>query len=133
MIERIFQSLFGVWLLVMFVMTLFGWRPPESILSEEGVRWAETNLRPDMIAALLVLYGIGAATFLSNRFVALGAAIQAPLAVNMAMYHAFVNQVLLPGGMIAAVFCLCVAALLWLNRASYKPLFQAIPEDRKYV
>ena len=127
MAKRIFQSAFGVWLLVMFVMTLFGWRPPESMLSEQGVRWAEVNLRPDMIAALLLFYGIGAATFLSNRFVALGAAIQAPLAVNMAMYHAFVNQVLIPGGLIATVYCLCVAALLWLNRASYMPLFQAKP------
>ena len=91
---RVFQSAFGLWLLVMFLMTLFGWRPPESILSEAGTQWAEVNLRPDMMAALLVIYGVGAATFLTNRFVALGAAVQAPLAVNMAMYHIFVNQVL---------------------------------------
>lgn len=125
MVERIFQFSFGMWLLAMFVMTLIGWRPPESMLSENGARWAEVNLRPDMIAALLLIYGIGAATFLANRFVALGAAIQAPLAVNMAMYHAFVNQVLLPGGLIAAIFCLCVAAMLWLNRASFAALFKA--------
>lgn len=114
-----------MWLLVMFVMTLFGWRPPESILSEEGSRWAEVNLRPDMIAALLLIYGLGAATFLANRFVALGAAIQVPLAVNMAMYHAFVNQMFLPGGLIATVFGMCVAAMLWLNRTTYAPLFRA--------
>ena len=127
MAERIFQSLFGMWLLVMFVMTLMGWRPPESILSEEGARWAVVNLRPDMIAALLLIYGIGAVTFLTNRFVALGVTIQAPLAVNMAMYHAFVNQVFLPGGLIAAVFCSCVAVMLWLNRASFASLFKAKP------
>lgn len=127
MAKRVFQSVFGVWLLVMFVMTLFGWRPPESMLSEQGIRWADVNLRGDMIAALLLIYGFGAATFLSNQYVALGAAIQAPLAVNMAMYHLFVNQVLVPGGLIATVYCLCVATLLWLNRASYKPLFKAKP------
>lgn len=128
--ERIFQALFGAWLFIMFVMTLFGWRPPESILSAEGARWAEVNLRPDMIAALLLLYGVSAASFLTNRFVALGAAILAPLAVNMAMYHAFVNKVFLPGGLIALVFSACVATMLWLNRSSYAPLFQARPADR---
>ncbi len=128
MATRVIQSLFGLWLLVMFVMTLFGWKPPESILSEAGARWADVNLRPDMMVALALMYGIGAATFLSDRFVALGAAIQAPLAVNIAMYHMFVNQVLVPGGLIAVVFCLCVAAMLWLNRASYAGLFRAKPQ-----
>lgn len=127
MAKRIFQTAFGVWLLAMFVMALSGWRPSESMLSAQGVRWAEVNLRPDMIFALLLIYGIGALTLLSNRFVALGAAIQAPLAVNMAMYHAFVNQVLIPGGVIATVYCLCVTVLLWLNRESYKPMFKAKP------
>ncbi len=127
MTARIVQTVFGLWLLVMFGMTLFGWRPPESILSEAGARWAEVNLRPDMMAALLVIYGIGAATFLSNRFVALGAAVQAPLAVNMAMYHMFVNQVLVPGGLIAGVFCVFVVALLWFNRQAFAPLFVARP------
>ncbi len=122
---RIFQVAFGLALLVMFLMTLFGWRPPESILSEAGARWSDVNLRADMIAALLVIYGVGAAAFLTNRFVAIGAAVQAPLAVNMAMYHAFVNQVLVPGGLIAATFCTCVAAMLWFNRNAYAPLFRA--------
>jgi hypothetical protein len=127
MAVRIIQTVFGLWLLVMFVMTFFGWRPPESILSEAGARWAEVNLRADMIAALLVIYGTGAAAFLTNRFVALGAAIQAPLAVNMAMYHLFVNKVLLPGGVIAAVFFTFVVAMLWFNRGAYAPLFVAKP------
>lgn len=122
---RIFQTAFGIALLVSFLMTLFGWRPPESILSEAARRWGEVNLRPDMIAALLAIYGAGAAAFLTNRFVALGAAVQAPLAVNMAMYHGFVNQVLVPGGLIAATYCACVAAMLWFNRNAYAPLFRA--------
>ena len=122
---RIFQVGFGLALLVFFLMTLFGWRPPESILSEAGARWSEVNLRADMIVALLVIYGVGAAAFLTNRFVALGTAVQAPLAVNMAMYHVFVNQVLVPGGLIAATFCACVAAMLWFNRKAYSPLFTA--------
>ena len=127
MIERIFRTAFGLCLLVMFVMTLFGWKPPASILSEAGARWAEVNLRPDMMVALALIYGIGAATFLSNRFVALGAAVQAPLALNIAMYHLFVNKVLVPGGLIGAVYGTCVAAMLWLNRESYAPLFRAKP------
>jgi hypothetical protein len=126
--SRIFQWVFGTWLLVMFGMTLFGWRPPESLLSEAGIRWTDVNLRPDMIAALLAIYGVGAATFLMNRFVALGAAVQAPLAVNMAMYHLFVNQILVPGGLIAAAYCACVAAMLWICRRSYAPLFVAKPD-----
>ena len=127
MVARIFQTLFGLWLLVMFIMTIAGWKPPEAILSDAGARWAEVNLRPDMMVALALLYGIGAATFLADRFVALGAAILAPLTVNMAMYHIFVNQVLVPGGIIATAFCLCVTAMLWLNRTSYSVLFQAKP------
>lgn len=125
--SRILQILFGVWLLIMFVMTGMGWRPPAELLSAEGVRWAEVNLRPDMMAALLVIYGIGAGAFLSNRYVALGAAVQAPLAVNMAMYHVFVNKILLPGGVIAAVYCLLVLCMLWFNRRSYRALFQPHP------
>ena len=125
MVSRVFQLAFGFWLLTMFVMTLSGWRPPESMLSEAGVRWVEVNLRPDMIAALLVIFGVGAMTFLTNRFVALGAAIQAPLAVNMAMYHAFVNQILVPGGLIAAAYCFSVVAMLWISRDAYVPLFKA--------
>ena len=101
---RAIQVVFGLCLLVMFVMTLFGWKPPESILSEAGARWAEVNLRPDMMIALAAIYGIGAATFLSDRFVALGAAVQAPLAVNIAMYHLFVNKVLIPGGIAGSVY-----------------------------
>lgn len=91
-------------------MVVWGWQPPESILSDAGARWAEVNLRPDMTVALLMLYGIGAATFLCNRYVALGAALLAPLAVNMAMYHLFVNRILIPGGLIAALFCAFVDA-----------------------
>lgn len=127
MFRRVFQTFFGLWLLAMFIMTLLGWKPPESILSEAGVRWAEVNLRPDMMTALALMFGIGAITFLSDRFVAFGAAILAPLAVNIAMYHMFVNQVLMPGGFIAIAFCLCVAAMLWLNRASYAMLFKSKP------
>ena len=129
MVSRVFQSVFGLWLLAMFVMTLSGWRPPESILSEAGVRWAEVNLRPDMIAALLAIYGVGAATFLANRFVALGTVVQAPLAVNMALYHIFVNQILVPGGLIAAAYCASVAAMLWISRGVYAPLFRAKPNS----
>ena len=45
-----------------------------------------------------------------------------------AMYHAFVNQVLVPGGLIAATFCVLAAAMLWFNRKAYAPLFRANPE-----
>jgi hypothetical protein len=110
--------------MVMFVMALSGWQPPESMLSEAGRAWARVNLRPDMTVALLVIYGLGAATFLSNRYVALGAAVQSPLAVNMALYHAFVNQVLVPGGLIATLYCACVAVMLWLNRRAFAPLLE---------
>ena len=127
MTERIFQTVFGLCLLVMFGMTVFGWKPPASILSEAGARWAEVNLRPDMMIALALIYGIGAVTFLSDRFVALGAAVQAPLALNIAMYHVFVNKMLVPGGLIGAVYGICVAAMLWLNRDSYAPMFRAKP------
>ena len=124
----VFQRLFGLWLLVMFGMALSGWQPPESMLSDAGLRWAQVNLRPDMTVALLAIYGIGAGTFLSDRYVAIGAAVQAPLAVNMAMYHAFVNQILFPGGLIATLFCVCVFTMLWLNRKTYAPLFESQPE-----
>jgi len=124
MAQRTVQIVFGIWLLVMFIMTVLGWRPPASILSEDGLRWAEVNLRPDMMVALAVIYGVGAGTFLTNRFVALGSAVQVPLAVNMAMYHAFVNQVLVPGGVIASVFCVFVALMLWFNRHAYAPLLK---------
>ena len=127
MAQRAFQAVFGAILLVMFLMTLFGWTPPASFLSEAGQRWSEVNLRPDMIVALLLIYGIGAGSLLSNRFVALGAAVQAPLAVNIAMYHLFVNQVLVPGGLMAAAYFVGVAVLLWFNRASYASLFEARP------
>ena len=120
----VFQRLFGLWLLVMFLMTLSGWQPPESMLSEAGSAWAQVNLRLDMMVALALIYGIGAAAFLLNRFAAFGALVQTPLAVNMAMYHAFVNQVLIPGGLIAALYFACVATMLWLNRSAYLPLFE---------
>lgn len=107
----------------MFIMTTSGWQPPESMLSEAGLAWTRVNLRLDMMVALALIYGLGAATFLLNRFTAFGALVQAPLAVNMAMYRAFVNQVLVPGGVIAAIYCVCVGAMLWLNRSAYVPLF----------
>lgn len=86
-------------------------------------------MRPDMTVALLVIYGIGAAAFLANRYVALGAAVQAPLAVNIAMYHAFVNRVFLPGGLIATLYVICVAVMLWLSRASFAPLLRPRPDQ----
>jgi hypothetical protein len=70
MAKRVFQAAFGLWLLVMFVTTVVGWKPSESMLTEQGVRWTEVNLRPDMIAALLLIYGIGAATFSGENSVA---------------------------------------------------------------
>ena len=130
MAARTFQAVFGVWLLGMFLMTIMGWRSPDSILSEAGARWSEVNLRPDMMGAIAIIYGVGAAAFLTNRFVALGAAIQAPLAVNMAMYHAFVNQVLVPGGLVAIAYCTCVIAMLWIHRNVFRSLFELRSSNR---
>jgi uncharacterized membrane protein YphA (DoxX/SURF4 family) len=64
---------------------------------------------------------------LSNRFVALGAVLLAPVVVNIFAAHAFV----LGGGLgLPIMLVLALGFVAWQHRASYGPLFVAKPASR---
>lgn len=64
---------------------------------------------------------IAAILLLTNRYVPLGLAILTPVVVNIALYHALLDE---RNWQITPVLVLLTAYLLYTNRQSFQPLFK---------
>jgi putative oxidoreductase len=119
----VFQALFGIVLLAFVAMGVFGWQPPPVLPEAEPFRDAILG-SGYVIPAILLVYFLTGISFLTNRFVPLGAVVLFPVSLNILLFHLTLNPGLRSIGMASALF-LANAYMLYRSRAAYGPLFHA--------
>jgi putative oxidoreductase len=70
----------------------------------------------------------GGVLLLWGRFVPLAAALLAPIVVNIALYHLFLDAT---NWWIALLVAVLEAFLLWAHRGAFAPLFAGRPRERR--
>jgi putative oxidoreductase len=118
--HRVFQTLFGLVLMLWAGMGVFGWVPPP-VRSEAQALHDAIFASGYMISAVLIVYFVVGLAYLSNRFVALASVLLVPVSVNILLFHALLNPTPRSLGIASALF-LGNAYMLFRCRAAYAPL-----------
>jgi hypothetical protein len=121
--HSIFQALFGVVLLIWVAMGILGWEPPPVLAKAEPLRNA-IFASGYVIPAILVVYFLSGASFVSNRFVPLASIILFPVSLNILLFHAMLNPTPRSLTIASALFAANIY-MLFHARAAFRPLLQA--------
>ena len=121
-LSTVFRLVFGVVLLVWVIMGIAGWEPPP--VASEAVALRDAIFASGyLIPAVLVVYFVVGASFLTNCFVALGALLLFPVSLNIILFHGFMNPSL-RSLLIAGLLLLANCLMLYQQRSAYADLLR---------
>ncbi|MFQ5740282.1 MAG: hypothetical protein ACE5JX_14845 [Acidobacteriota bacterium] len=117
------RVLYGLMLIVFFLMDLFGWQPPDVPPDARVLRDAlfKAGYFMPIIHGVYLVSGI---CFTTNRFVSLAALVLFPISLNIVLYHSFLDPAMVPA---ALVVFLPNIFFMYEYRDAYRCLLRAKP------
>lgn len=118
--DRIVQIVFGIVLIVFFLMPVFGWEPPPVSAGAQPMQQAISS-SGYVMPVILTVYLLVGLSWLFGYFVALSAVVLFPITLNIVLFHAVLNRT--PFGLVAgSLFLVVNLCVLYQMRESYARL-----------